>query len=54
MGDTAKYVLITGGAGYIGSHTVLEMLKEDYNIIVVDNFSNAAKGQVLFTSFGIK
>ncbi|XP_071807693.1 UDP-glucose 4-epimerase-like isoform X2 [Asterias amurensis] len=45
MDDTAKCVLITGGAGYIGSHTVLEMLKEDYNIIVVDNFSNAAKGK---------
>jgi len=36
-------VLVTGGAGYIGSHTVLELLNANYNIIVVDNLSNSSK-----------
>ncbi|XP_022093638.1 UDP-glucose 4-epimerase-like [Acanthaster planci] len=44
MADGTSYVLVTGGAGYIGSHTVLELLKEGYSIIVLDNLSNAAKG----------
>ncbi|XP_011214481.1 UDP-glucose 4-epimerase [Bactrocera dorsalis] len=34
-------VLVTGGAGYIGSHTVLEMLNAGYNVICIDNLSNA-------------
>ncbi|WP_064091691.1 UDP-glucose 4-epimerase GalE [Rossellomorea aquimaris] len=34
-------VLITGGAGYIGSHTCIELLNVGYEIIVVDNFSNS-------------
>ncbi len=36
-----KNILLTGGAGYIGSHTCLELLLEDYNVIVVDNLSNS-------------
>lgn len=39
-------ILITGGAGYIGSHTCVELLNESYEIIVADNFSNS-KPQVL-------
>lgn len=35
------YVLIIGGLGYIGSHTTLELLKEGYNVAVVDDLSNA-------------
>ena len=31
-------VLVTGGAGYIGSHTVIELLDENKDIIIVDNF----------------
>lgn len=34
-------ILITGGAGYIGSHTCVELLNEDHEIIVVDNLSNS-------------
>lgn len=36
-------VLITGGAGYIGSHTVVELLNEGHEVIVVDNLSNSSK-----------
>ena len=36
-------VLVTGGAGYIGSHTVLELLNEDHQVVVIDNLSNSCK-----------
>lgn len=35
-------VLLTGGAGYIGSHTCLELLKQGYDVISVDNYCNAS------------
>lgn len=34
-------ILVTGGAGYIGSHTCLELLNEGYDVVVVDNLSNS-------------
>lgn len=34
-------ILVTGGAGYIGSHTCVELLNNGYEIIAVDNFSNS-------------
>lgn len=34
-------ILVTGGAGYIGSHTVVEMLNAGHNAIIVDNLSNS-------------
>ncbi|WP_347298499.1 UDP-glucose 4-epimerase GalE [Dolosigranulum savutiense] len=34
-------ILVTGGAGYIGSHTVVELLHKNYEVIIVDDFSNA-------------
>ena len=35
-------ILVTGGSGYIGSHTVLELLNKNYEVVVVDNFSNSS------------
>ncbi len=34
-------VLVTGGAGYIGSHTCVELLNKGYDVIVIDNLSNS-------------
>lgn len=34
-------ILVTGGAGYIGSHTCVELLNEGHELIIVDNFSNS-------------
>ena len=34
-------VLVTGGAGYIGSHTVVELLNAGHNVVIVDDLSNA-------------
>lgn len=36
-------VLLTGGAGYIGSHTAVELLENGYDVIVVDNLSNSSE-----------
>ena len=38
MPDT---ILVTGGAGYIGSHACLELLEAGYKVVVVDNLSNS-------------
>jgi len=34
-------ILVTGGTGYIGSHTVVELINNGYDVVVVDNFSNS-------------
>lgn len=39
-------VLVCGGAGYIGSHMVLELVKKNYNVVVIDNLSNGHKQSV--------
>ncbi|KAI5947150.1 UDP-glucose 4-epimerase isoform X4 [Manis javanica] len=44
-GAMAEKVLVTGGAGYIGSHTVLELLEAGYTPVVIDNFHNAIRGE---------
>jgi len=36
-------ILITGGAGFIGSHTVVELLQKNYQVVVVDNLSNSCE-----------
>lgn len=37
-------ILVTGGAGYIGSHTCVELLNAGYDVIVVDNLCNSSRG----------
>lgn len=36
-----KRILVTGGTGFIGSHTTLELLKNNYEVVVMDNLSNS-------------
>ena len=36
-------ILVTGGAGYIGSHTCIELIKAGYDVVVVDNFYNSKR-----------
>ena len=35
-------ILVTGGTGYIGSHTCVELLNAGYEIVVLDNFCNSS------------
>ncbi|MBQ8445763.1 MAG: SDR family NAD(P)-dependent oxidoreductase, partial [Opitutales bacterium] len=39
-------ILVTGGAGYIGTHTVIELLQAGYDITIVDNLYNSQEGAV--------
>ena len=36
-------VLVTGGAGYIGSHTCIELMKSGYEVVIIDDLSNSKK-----------
>ncbi len=37
-------ILVTGGTGYIGSHTVVELMGSDYEVVIIDNLSNSDIG----------
>ncbi|XP_037078281.1 UDP-glucose 4-epimerase-like isoform X1 [Pollicipes pollicipes] len=41
---SSEVILVTGGAGFVGSHTVLELLNANWSVVVIDNLVNAAKG----------
>ena len=36
-------ILVTGGAGYIGSHTCVELLNKGHEVVVLDNLSNSSE-----------
>ncbi len=38
-----KTILVTGGAGYIGSHTCIELMKSGYEVVIIDDLSNSKK-----------
>jgi len=42
VADTRKKVLITGGAGYIGSHLAADLLQRDFDVVILDNFCNSS------------
>ncbi len=44
--DSRKTVLISGGAGYIGSHTAVELINAGYDVVIIDNLSNSEKEAV--------
>ena len=39
----SRNILVTGGAGYIGSHTTLELLSRDHGVVVIDNLANSSE-----------
>ena len=43
--ETKQWILVTGGAGYVGSHCVIQILEAGYNVVIVDNLSNSAGGK---------
>jgi len=44
MSEKPRVLLVTGAAGYVGSHCVTEFLNAGFRVIAIDNFSNATKG----------
>ena len=38
-----KTILVTGGAGYIGSHTCIELMKSGYEVVIIDDLSNSKR-----------
>lgn len=44
----SRLVLVTGGAGFIGSHCVIELINDGFDVIVIDNWSNSNKSGFFF------
>ena len=42
MSGNGASVLVTGGCGYIGSHTIVCLIEQGYNVVVVDNLVNSS------------
>lgn len=43
MNDMKEKILVTGGTGYIGSHTVVELQNAGYEVVIIDNLSNSSR-----------
>ena len=41
-----KKILVTGGTGYIGSHTIIELITQGYSVVCVDNCINSDKSSL--------
>ncbi len=54
MPSNGKNILVTGGGGYVGSHCILRLLEEDFNVIAVDNFVNSIKGMLTLQEVFLK
>ena len=39
-------ILVTGGAGYVGSHTLVELVEAGYDVVVMDNLVNSSMGKI--------
>lgn len=48
MDSKSNCVLLTGGAGYVGSHTIIPLIESGYEVVVLDNLSNACKGMLYY------
>jgi UDP-glucose 4-epimerase len=46
MSGKGACVLVTGGAGYVGSHTSLVLLQHGYQVVVIDNLVNVVPGKI--------
>ena len=46
MNSPHHIVLISGGAGYIGSHTAVELIKAGYDVVIIDNLSNSERNAI--------
>lgn len=44
--DSKKTVLISGGAGYIGSHTAVELINAGYDVVIIDNLTNSERKSI--------
>lgn len=44
--DSKKTVLISGGAGYIGSHTAVELINAGYDVVIIDNLTNSERDSI--------
>lgn len=44
MSGIWKTVFVSGGAGYIASHCIVELLEAGYDVVAIDNFSNSVSG----------
>lgn len=49
-----EYIVVTGGAGYIGSHTVVELINHGYHVIVVDNLVNLSYDAIARMEYLVK